>query len=529
MARRDKLEHYEATEAHDLTRLLRALRPPERAVQVSPPVDLTIRAEIWKAQVRRQVIALLSMARPDLIQVIRQALTDNPLLEAVAPAEDEHASAGEEHVPHLTAAADDLTDAEERYDSIWQACVPDGRDSHDLPSQASEAPSASERPSGSPEALVPDVIVIKVGHDDQVFLNEEGMPRLRLSATSRHWVREGQGGEPEATQYLDDKLRAAVWLIRSLEHRRQTLLKVATSLVKFQRDFLDHGLAYLKPLVLKDVAEDIGMHESTVSRVTTSKYMYTEQGIFELKYFFHSGIELYGGETMSSLTMKDRIKKLVAAEDPGKPLTHQQLVEVLAAENVKIARRTVTKYRRELKLPPANRRHQQRGSAARGAGPAAGASQLSPDEEQRVRQALEAHARRQHAEPPPRCDREEASGVPPEDEEPQRQRDDEAAESLHQWVEKISGIDFSRLAADPEGRAAYRDLQTALAHPQPRPAVLLALQAFAQAAQAGATTPPPADAVEPVPRHQERPDVEALSSIHDLDHLLKRAIERVVT
>jgi RNA polymerase sigma-54 factor len=131
---------------------------------------------------------------------------------------------------------------------------------------------------------------------------------------------------------------------------------VATSLVKFQRDFLDHGLAYLKPLVLKDVAEDIGMHESTVSRVTTRKYMYTEQGIFELKYFFHSGIELYGGETMSSLTVKDRIKKLVAAEDPGKPLTDQQLVEVLAAENVKIARRTVTKYRRELKLPPANRR-----------------------------------------------------------------------------------------------------------------------------------------------------------------------------
>jgi DNA-directed RNA polymerase specialized sigma54-like protein len=423
MAPRDELERYEATEAEDLTCLLRALRPPERAVQVPPPVDLTIRAEIWKAQVRRQVIALLSMARRDFIQVIRQALTDNPMLEEVAPAEDEHASAGEEHVPHLTAAADDPADAEERYDSIWQACVPDGWDAHDLPSQASEAPSASERPSGSPEALVPDVIVMKVGHDDQVFLNEEGMPRLRLSATSRHWVREGQGGEPEATQYLDDKLRAAVWLIRSLEHRRQTLLKVATSLVQFQRDFLDHGLAYLKPLVLKDVAEDIGMHESTVSRVTTSKYMYTEQGIFELKYFFHSGIELYGGgETMSSLTVKDRIKKLVAAEDPGKPLTDQQLVEMLAAEYVKIARRTVTKYRCELKLPPANRRHQQHGSAARGAGPAAGASQLSPDEAQRVRQALEAHTRRRLTEPPPLGDREEASGVPPEVDEAQRHR-----------------------------------------------------------------------------------------------------------
>jgi RNA polymerase sigma-54 factor len=206
------------------------------------------------------------------------------------------------------------------------------------------------------EAIIPDVIVVKVGQDYQIFLNDEGIPRLRISGTYRRMLREGQLGQPQAKQYLEDKLRSAVWLIRSIEQRRQTLYKVANSLVKFQRDFFDHGLAHLKPLVLKDVAEDIGMHESTVSRVTTNKYMYTEQGIFELKYFFHSGIESYGGETMSSLTVKDRIKKLVAAEDPAKPLTDQQLVEVLAAENVKIARRTVTKYRRELKLPPANRR-----------------------------------------------------------------------------------------------------------------------------------------------------------------------------
>jgi RNA polymerase sigma-54 factor len=151
-------------------------------------------------------------------------------------------------------------------------------------------------------------------------------------------------------------LRSAVWLVRSIEQRRQTLYKVAASIVQFQREFLDHGLAYMKPLVLKDVAEDIGMHESTVSRVTTSKYMHTEQGIFELKYFFHSGIESYGGETMSSLTVKDRIKRLVAAEDPAKPLTDQHIVEILAGETVKIARRTVTKYRRELRLPPASRR-----------------------------------------------------------------------------------------------------------------------------------------------------------------------------
>jgi RNA polymerase sigma-54 factor len=214
----------------------------------------------------------------------------------------------------------------------------------------------SEFSSEPAEAIVPDVIVLKVGQDYQIFLNDEGIPRLRISATYRRMLREGQLTEPNAKHYLEDKLRSAVWLIRSIEQRRQTLYKVANSLVKFQRDFFDHGLAHLKPLVLKDVAEDIGMHESTVSRVTTNKYMYTEQGIFELKYFFHSGLESYGGETMSSLTVKDRIKKLVAAEDPTKPLTDQQLVEVLAAENVKIARRTVTKYRRELKLPPANRR-----------------------------------------------------------------------------------------------------------------------------------------------------------------------------
>jgi RNA polymerase sigma-54 factor len=205
------------------------------------------------------------------------------------------------------------------------------------------------------ETIVPDVIVRKVGQDYQVFLNDEGIPRLRISATYRHLLREGQ-----AKQYLADKLRAAVELIRSIEQRRQTLYKVATSLVKFQREFFELGLAHLKPLVLKDVAEDIGMHESTVSRVTANKYMDTEQGLFELKYFFHSGLESYGGETLSSRTVKDRLKKLVAAEDPANPFTDQQLVERLAAESIKIARRTVAKYRRELKLPKANHRRRSR-------------------------------------------------------------------------------------------------------------------------------------------------------------------------
>jgi RNA polymerase sigma-54 factor len=207
------------------------------------------------------------------------------------------------------------------------------------------------------EAIVPDVIVRKVGQDYQLFLNDEGLPRLRLSAIYRRLLRDGQ---PEEKQYVRDKLRSAVELIHGLEQRRRTLHKVATSIVKSQREFFELGLAHLKPLVLKDVAADIGMHESTVSRVTKHKYMDTERGLFELKYFFHSGLESFGGETLSSLTVKDRLKKLVAAENPANPLTDQQLVERLAAESIKIARRTVAKYRRELKLPPANRRRRSR-------------------------------------------------------------------------------------------------------------------------------------------------------------------------
>jgi RNA polymerase sigma-54 factor len=203
------------------------------------------------------------------------------------------------------------------------------------------------------EAIVPDVIVRQVGQDYQVFLNDEGLPRLHLNTTYRRLLRDGQ---PEEKRFVADKLRAAIGLIRGIEQRRQTILKVATSIVKFQRDFFTLGLAHLKPLVLKDVAVDIGMHESTVSRVTTHKYMDTERGLFELKYFFHSSLQSYGGEMRSSLTVKDRLKQLTAAEDPAHPLTDQQLVERLAAESIKIARRTVAKYRRELKLPTAQRR-----------------------------------------------------------------------------------------------------------------------------------------------------------------------------
>ena len=206
------------------------------------------------------------------------------------------------------------------------------------------------------EYIVPDVVVVKVDDDYQVILNEDGMPSLRINALYQNVLRQNDGMQSDTREYLEEKFRSAIWLMKSVEQRRQTLLRVTKSLCKFQREFLDKGLAYLKPLVLKDVADDIGMHESTVSRVTTNKYVYTPQGVFELKFFFHSGLESLDGDAMSSVSVKDIIRKAVAAEDARKPLTDQQLMMILEAKGVKIARRTIAKYRQELHIYPASRR-----------------------------------------------------------------------------------------------------------------------------------------------------------------------------
>ncbi len=211
----------------------------------------------------------------------------------------------------------------------------------------------------SPESsgyIIPDVIVLKVGDEYQIYFNDEGVPRLRVSPHYYNMLNSKDSLQPEARKFIEEKFRSAVWLIKSIEQRRQTLFKVARSLVRYQREFLDKGTAHLRPLILKDVAEDIEMHESTVSRVTTNKYMHTPQGIFELKYFFHSGIDSMEGDTMSSVTVKDMIRKLVDSEDPREPLTDQQIVGRLGEENVRIARRTVTKYRKELKILQSSRR-----------------------------------------------------------------------------------------------------------------------------------------------------------------------------
>jgi RNA polymerase sigma-54 factor len=201
--------------------------------------------------------------------------------------------------------------------------------------------------------IVPDVVVHKMGTEYVVVLNEDGIPRLRVNSLYRSLLR--NSGD-EAKQYVEQKLRSAVWLIKSVDQRQRTLRKVTQSIVKFQREFLDKGLAHLRPLSLRDVGEDIGMHESTISRVTTNKYVETPQGLFELKFFFHSGIASGDGEMVSSVSVKKMIQDLLANEDPSKPLSDQEVAQILKGRGLVIARRTVAKYREELGILPSHQR-----------------------------------------------------------------------------------------------------------------------------------------------------------------------------
>jgi RNA polymerase sigma-54 factor len=201
--------------------------------------------------------------------------------------------------------------------------------------------------------IVPDVVVHKMGGEYVVVLNEDGIPRLRVNSLYRSLLR--SSGD-DARAYVEQKLRSAVWLIKSVDQRQRTLRKVTQSIVKFQRDFLDKGLPCLRPLSLRDVGEDIGMHESTISRVTTNKYVETPQGLFELKFFFHSGIASGDGEMVSSVSVKKMIQDLLANEDPAKPLSDQEVAQILKGRGLTIARRTVAKYREELGILPSHQR-----------------------------------------------------------------------------------------------------------------------------------------------------------------------------
>ena len=204
--------------------------------------------------------------------------------------------------------------------------------------------------------VTPDVMIVKEGDEYKVVLNDDGLPRLRISPTYRRMLHEKGPGSEETRSYVKDKLRSALWLLKSVDQRQRTIYKVTESIVKHQRGFLDNGIRDLRPLVLRDVANDIGMHESTVSRVVANKYMHTPRGVYELRFFFHSGITSTMGEAVSSVTIKDRIRRMIEAEDPSRPLSDSRIAETLGNEGLPLARRTVAKYREELRIPPSNLR-----------------------------------------------------------------------------------------------------------------------------------------------------------------------------
>ena len=204
--------------------------------------------------------------------------------------------------------------------------------------------------------VIPDVYIIKTDEGYKAVLNEDGLPQLRISPVYRRLLDKGGETSDETRAYVKDKFRAALWLLKSVDQRQKTILKVANSLINFQRAFLDHGIEHLRPLVLRDVANDIGMHESTVSRVVNNKYMHTPQGVYELKFFFHSGISSSYGEAVSSVTIKQRIRKIIEAEDQRRPLSDSKIMNILQKEGLVLARRTIAKYREELKISTSNQR-----------------------------------------------------------------------------------------------------------------------------------------------------------------------------
>ena len=211
-----------------------------------------------------------------------------------------------------------------------------------------------------PHYIEPDVFVRRVGDEYVIQLNDDGLPRLRVSRAYRRMLQtmRSEGRQSEAQQFIKDKIRSAVWLIKSLDQRQRTIYKVAASIIRQQREFLDKGIDHLRPMVLRDVAEDIGMHESTVSRVVSNKYMHTHRGLFPMKFFFHSGIDREYGDNISSLTVKRKIEQLIQAEDPKHPLSDSELMRILNREGIQIARRTVAKYRDELNIPSSTDRKQ---------------------------------------------------------------------------------------------------------------------------------------------------------------------------
>ena len=209
-----------------------------------------------------------------------------------------------------------------------------------------------------PAYITPDIYVYKEGNGFKIVMNDDGLPKLKINRFYKDAIANGRKISRDTKNYLNEKMQSASWLIKSIHQRQKTIYLVMESILKFQKQFFEHGIAHLRPLILKDIAEDIEMHESTISRVTTNKYAYTPQGLFELKYFFNSSIERTGGESMASASVKDKIRMLIENEDHENPLSDEKLSNILRDVNIQIARRTVAKYRKVLNILPSNKRKQ---------------------------------------------------------------------------------------------------------------------------------------------------------------------------
>ncbi len=210
----------------------------------------------------------------------------------------------------------------------------------------------------TPQYINPDIYVHKLDNDFVILLNDDGMPKLRVNSFYKNSITRGKKISGDAEDYIQDKMRSAAWLIKSIHQRQKTIYRVMESILRYQREFFDQGIAYLKPMVLRDVALDIEMHESTISRVTTNKYAFTPQGIFELKYFFNSSIRRSHGGAIASASVQDKIRQIILSEDPKKPYSDDKIAQLLKKEEIHIARRTVAKYREMLKILPSNKRKQ---------------------------------------------------------------------------------------------------------------------------------------------------------------------------
>jgi len=208
--------------------------------------------------------------------------------------------------------------------------------------------------------ISPDIYVFKVGDDYEIVLNEDGLPKLKINNYYREILndKESLAKDTKTKEYILDKMKSAAWLIKSIHQRQRTIYKVTESIVQFQRNFFDKGVTHLKPLVLRDVAEHIEMHESTISRVTTNKYVHTPQGVFELKYFFNSAINSMEGDSIASESVKAHIKNIIKSENKRKPYSDQEVADLLKKHNIDVARRTVAKYRETLGILPSRKRRE---------------------------------------------------------------------------------------------------------------------------------------------------------------------------